>query len=136
MANIGKFDDAEFQRFVKQFDTAAQGKAVAKIMNESMKKAIVLVMNGVKGRTPTDTGALRRGWYAGQIKSTGKSVSVDISNYKEYAPHIEYGHRTRGGGGFVPGQYMLTNTIKEVQSQFEQIAANALEQYLNELLGG
>ena len=34
----------------------------------------------------------------------------EVGYTKEYAPHVEYGHRTRNGG-FVQGQHFLKNNV-------------------------
>ena len=54
-----------------------------------------------EGGTPVDTGELR--------KSLGHK-SDEVGYTKSYAPHVEYGHRTRGGG-FVPGQRFLKRNV-------------------------
>lgn len=56
--------------------------------------------------TPRDTGEL--------IQSRQVEFGEDeaIFGYgKEYAPHVEYGHRTRNGG-FVPGQFYLKRNLE------------------------
>ena len=63
-----------------------------------MKKNITQMLNTARdGGTPVDTGELR--------KSSGTS-GYEMGYTKEYAPHVEYGHRTIDGG-YVPGQYYL-----------------------------
>lgn len=56
-----------------------------------------------KGGTPRDTGELRL--------SASVNADGNVFGYtKDYAPHVEYGHRTVTGG-YVRGQYYLrTNT--------------------------
>lgn len=57
--------------------------------------------NPAQGGTPVDSAELR----------LSASVSGDSMGYiKDYAPHVEYGHRTRNGG-FVPGQYFLKTNV-------------------------
>ena len=57
---------------------------------------------GSPGATPRDTGELR-------ISAHQDTTNFEFGYAKEYAPHVEYGHRTRSGG-FVPGQrYLQTN---------------------------
>lgn len=51
------------------------------------------------GGTPVDTGELR-------LSSGIDFATMSMGYHKEYAPHVEYGHRTRGGG-WVPGQKFL-----------------------------
>lgn len=132
MAKAGSFEYGEFSKFVAEFESKSDKKAIQKILDEAMTKAARIVLTQAKENTPVDSGKLRRGWYATRPKHQGNSVSVDIINYNKYAPHVEYGHRTRGGG-YVAGQYMLTNTLNEVKSVYERLANKALEDYFADL---
>lgn len=71
------------------------------------------------GYTPFDTGELR-------VSSavSGHGEDWEMGYYKEYAPHVEYGHRTRGGG-YVQGQKFLH---KSVEIQTEIYKADLLNQ--------
>lgn len=58
------------------------------------------------GGTPVDTGELRQ--------SMGMSLdgdSAEVGYSKHYAPHVEFGHRTRGGG-YVQGQHYLQRNVE------------------------
>lgn len=60
--------------------------------------------------TPVDTGELRQ--------SLGKSG--DETGYaKSYAPHVEYGHRTVGGG-YVQGQRFLYDNVEAQRPIFKE----------------
>lgn len=54
-----------------------------------------------EGGTPYDSGELRI-----SMSYTGEEVGYT----KDYAPHVEYGHRNIGGG-FVPGQHFLRRNV-------------------------
>ena len=111
------------------------------------------------GKYPVESGkkggTLRRGWTATGEKEAvyntlfgGRSVSaneyaqnctvskrgntyvVEIINPVEYASYVEYGHRTRGGDGWVPGRYMLTIS----EEKLRQITPAILERKLLEKL--
>ena len=69
----------------------------------------------VKLKTPVDSGLLRKSW---RSKKDGDLARI-VYNNVHYAPHIEYGHRTRGGKSFVDGQYMLTKSVKEIESELD-----------------
>lgn len=60
--------------------------------------------------TPVDTGELRI--------SLGRSKD-SVGYAKTYAPHVEYGHRTRGGG-WVPGQRFLFNNVEQQRPIFKR----------------
>ncbi|MHC8464491.1 HK97 gp10 family phage protein [Weissella tructae] len=136
MAKMGTFDYSEFSEFVENFESKSDKKAIQKILNDAMTKALRIVLADVKENTPereVNGGTLRRGWQAGPVKSSGKKVTAEVFNDVHYAPHVEYGHRTRGGRGFVAGQYMLTNTLNEVKPVYEKLANEALEEYFADL---
>ena len=48
---------------------------------------------------------------------------------KDYAPHVEFGHRTRGGG-YVPGQHFLQRNVEQEMDNFTKL----LEQELKKVL--
>ncbi len=79
-------------------------------------------------------GTLRRGWTANEIRVLhfGNTYAVVITNNVEYASYVEFGHRTRGGKGWVKGVFMLTLSEKEL----ERDAAKILEQRIKKWLEG
>lgn len=64
------------------------------------------------------------------IQHSGNTYMIDVINPVEYASYVEFGHRTRGGNGWVPGRYMLTISEKQLQ----QITPALLEKKLNQKL--
>lgn len=62
------------------------------------------------GGTPVDTGELRL--------SLGQSGDT-VGYAKDYAPHVEYGHRTVNGG-YVEGQRFLRRNVKAQEPIFRQ----------------
>ena len=79
--------------------------------SKSLNKISQKLIAKVKLKTPVDSGVLRRSW---RVKSEGQLAKIIYNNVK-YGPHIEYGHRTRGGKSFVDGRYMLTKSVKEIE---------------------
>ena len=74
------------------------------------------------GGTPVDTGELRNTSFA--------NVQDYAFGYTEdYAPHVEYGHRTRGGG-FVPGQYYLKKNVETQRPILIEDLQKAIEKEL------
>lgn len=73
--------------------------------------------NPIQGGTPYDTGELIQ-----SVNKSGSSTETEIGYIKEYAPHVEYGHR-QNPGQFVPaigkrlkaryveGQHFLRNNV-------------------------
>ena len=79
------------------------------------KLSITEIFNRAKnGGTPVKTGELRR------------SLSADLDGLevgynKEYAPHVEYGHRVVRNGkqvGYVPGQYYLKKNVDKQRPKY------------------
>lgn len=99
-------------------------------------------------------GTLRRGWtakaqkeamgnpgtpQAGDIQNylnslyvvrSGNRCHITIINPVEYASFVEFGHRTRGGKGFVSGRFMLTKSEKELQGKLQTILEPMLTQFM------
>lgn len=72
--------------------------------------------NPVTGGTPVDSGKLRN--------SAGLSGD-EIGYLRDYAPHVEYGHRTKDGG-YVPGQHFLQNNVDIQKPIYRQDLLNAI----------
>lgn len=86
-----------------------------------IKKNMIQIYNRGKqdGGTPVDTGELR-------ISLGHKD---DIVGYtKDYAPHVEYGHRTRNGG-FVPGQRFLEKNVNTQKPIFYEDLRKQLRRF-------
>lgn len=138
MAKFGTFDDTEFQELFSKLD-GKHKRELNKILSECMQKALMLTIRAVKDRTPEaekNGGTLKAGWKSGGVQSGSKEITGEIRNDVPYAPYVEYGHRTRGGGGYVMPQYMLTDTLTEVQPIFEKMVEQALNEYLEDIFGG
>lgn len=83
------------------------------------KKQVAEMLNRARaaGGTPVDTGELRN--------SSGTS-GEEVGYTKEYAPHVEYGHRTRGGG-FVAGQKFLERNVNTQRSIYRKDLLDAIK---------
>lgn len=96
-------------------------------------------------------GTLRRGWTsqkgagseglstqgASQFVDTlkihhfGDTYVIEIVNPIEYASYVEYGHRTANHKGWVPGQFMLTISEKEIRQSAPKILENKVKKWLS-----
>ena len=88
------------------------GKEAKKVLNTvgmKLKAKVTL-------KTPVDTGVLRKSW---RYKTISENEGI-VSNNVHYAPHIEYGHRTRGRKSFVDGVYMLEKSVKEIEKDMNK----------------
>lgn len=107
-----------------------------------VKKNTVNLFNYMKssGHTPVDTGELRNSlesigkndkdkWIkrdAADFRNVVDSNGGGVVGYKsEYAPHVEYGHRTVGG--WVPGQYYLKNGVDHQREIYRQDLIDAIK---------
>ena len=104
-------------------------------------------------------GTLRRGWTGGVsveatayaatlgIRYNGTSYTIDIVNPVEYAPYVEFGHRQTLGryvpvlgkrlsAAFVPGQFMLSISEKEIKEITPSLLRKRLHEMLKEAFHG
>ena len=100
-------------RFIRALNNASNNfdEEASKRLNNISQKLVAKV----KLKTPVDSGVLRRSW---RVKSEGQLAKIVYNNVK-YAPHVEYGHRTRRKKSFVDGRYMLTKSVKEIESELD-----------------
>lgn len=81
--------------------------------------------NPSDGGTPVDTGWMRvhRGVF-------GSGREMGFGYLPEYAPHVEYGHRTVNGG-YIPGQHFLQKNV-DIQSKIlKSDIDNEIRRYTN-----
>ena len=113
-------------RLVKTLDNSS--KKFNSEASKSLDNVSSKLLRKVKLKTPVDTGVLRTSW---QHKKVSELARV-VYNNKHYAPHVEYGHRTRGGKSFVDGRYMLTKSVKEIEetitSEFSMMIDNLFDE--------
>ena len=84
--------------------------AVAKITAQNIYNRGV-----APGWTPLDTGELRESM---SVSVMGDAAEVGYSAH--YAPHVEYGHRTRNGG-YVEGQGYLQRNVEEERPKYMEL---------------
>ena len=77
----------------------------------------------VQLKTPIDSGVLKKSW---KYKTINKNEGILSTNIK-YAPYVEYGHRTRGGKGFVDGRYMLAKSVEEIERELDKQLSTIIE---------
>ena len=75
-------------------------------------------------------GTLRRGWTAGEIRKEGSVYIIDIVNPVEYAPYVEYGHRTANHKGWVKGHFMMTISEQELEKIAPKVLENKIQKYI------
>ncbi|MBR3552478.1 MAG: HK97 gp10 family phage protein [Clostridia bacterium] len=124
-----KVDIKQLKTLRDRLQRLDDGGARQTFCEDCAKELAARLLRLVKKRTPVDTGYLRKGWTCGNVEKHGDTYTVTIENNVEYAPYVEFGHRTRGGG-WVAGRFMLTLSEQDL----EAIAPGILEKKLNTFL--
>lgn len=127
------FDCREFKRFRDNFEKLSTG--YEKWLQSFLMREATRFLALVKPLTPVDTGDLRDHWIIGKMFRQGDTLSVEILNPMEYAEHVEYGHRTRGGAGmgYVPGVYMMDISLKAIYAEMPAQFNAEFEKFLKGL---
>lgn len=137
---------AEFNKLVKFRDNLAkldEGQS-RQFIESALKELAARLLAKVKKRTPVgiypagsgkNGGTLRRSWTVGKVVRKGGAYSIDIINTVYYAPYVEFGHRARGGKGWVQGRFMLTISEQELKRDAPRILENKLNKFVGEVLG-
>ena len=139
---LQKIEQEDATRFFEELSREIAARLLAKVIK----------------RTPvgkTDGGTLRRGWTGGgekgtaaksfasglDVKKSGKSYTVVISNNVEYASYVEYGHRIMGGierktdVGCAEGKFILTLSEHEIKGRAPKIIERKIAEWLASLGG-
>lgn len=92
---------------------------------KGIKRAGQQVAGEARKRAPVNTGHLRRSIRARLKEENGETVSK-IGTNVDYAIHVEYGHRTRGGKSYVLGRYFLYGALQSQKGNVLRIITRAL----------
>lgn len=166
MARWGKVNFRELKALQKRMEKLQKADLDAfseRVAKELAARLLAKVIKRTPVGQYTDGkvgGTLRRGWTAdsnreAELASTfgggtgakryaeslevvkkGNTFIVEIINPVEYASYVEYGHRTRGGKGWVSGNFMLTISENELDAQAPKIIEKRLNKILGEMLDG
>lgn len=79
-----------------------------------------------KGGTPVSTEATRPGGPHGELRQSLGQSEHEVYYVKDYAAHVEYGHRTVNGG-YVQGQRYLEANVKKQQPIYERHLRKIME---------
>ena len=115
--------------FIRTLNNASNSfdEEASKRLNNVSQKLIAKV----KLKTPVGKvkgGTLRRSW---RVKKDGDLARI-VYNNVHYGPHVELGHRTRGGKSFVDGRYMLTKSVKEIEDTLTSEFSIMIENLFND----
>lgn len=153
MGKNGKVDIQGLKKFRNNIEKSLGADQVHLFIESCAKELTARLLAKVIKRTPVGQyptsagkvgGTLRRGWtggktsgasaYANSLKvhNYGGYYVVEVVNPVEYASYVEFGHRTRGGKGWVEGHFMLTISEQEIQRDAPKILEKKLKQKLGE----
>lgn len=65
-----------------------------------------------------------------RIERIGGQFKVELTNPVEYAPYVEYGHRTSNHKKWVLGKFMMTMAADEIQQASPSILERKIRKYL------
>lgn len=157
MANsLIKVDTTELDNFVKKLEKRGSKQNVDAFLEKCINYLGATCLSYTIQNTPRDTSHLARSWTVSKPKKNGNSTSIEIGvkssnsaigNPVEYAPYVEYGHRTRGkhhpenphktneSYGWVPGFFMLTRAAKQTEIEMPGIINSMVDEFMGELFG-
>lgn len=94
--------------------------------NAVVKKNVTQMLNTARsGGTPVSTDKTRPGGPHGELRKSSSTYGDEMGYTAEYAPHVEYGHRTVGGG-WVSGQRFLKANADAQAFVYYQDLLNAI----------
>lgn len=144
--NLNNLNDKQVQEFIER----VAKELAARLLAKAIKRTPVGKYSKGSGKKG---GTLRRGWTTQKARSGSEGMKgnnakayadtlkvnyfggvyvVEIVNPTEYASYVEFGHRTRGGKGWVEGRFMLTISEQELQED----APKVIEKKIKMILGG
>lgn len=91
------------------------------------KKQVAQILNRARapGGTPVSTEATRPGGPHGELRLSSGTSGEEMGYTAEYAPHVEFGHRTKNGG-YVNGQYFLKKNVDVQRAIYRADLLNAI----------
>jgi hypothetical protein len=130
MNDLKKFQSAlkkmnDSQR--RAWNEAAVKELAARLLAKVIKRT-------PKGKYPKSTGkkggTLCRAWTVGEVKRVGDEYIIEVINPTEYAPYVEFGHRTPDHTGWVDGRFMLTISEQELQKDATKFLMNKMKTFM------
>ena len=153
MARNGRVKFDNLEKFRDKLEESLSGNQIDLFIEACAKELAARLLAKVIKRTPVGQypestgkkgGTLRRGWTGGKGKNAtayakglkvnhfGNVFVVEIINPVRYAPYVEFGHRKRGGKGWVEGKFMLTMSEQELEREAPKVIENKLKKKLGE----
>lgn len=138
MAKWGSFQFDDMERMASNLKKALDERVIERWMREFLLEMAYRADRKIKKRTPVgETGDLRRNWQVGQVQRQGNAFVVEIFNNTEYAPFVEYGHRTgKELTGWVEGRFMMTISMKEMERELPRYLEKRQLELLEQIMNG
>ena len=132
-----KVDFSEVEKYIQSLKLTQND--FNKFLSSFLVEMADRVLEKTIPKTPVKTGTLKRSWKLGELKGSGKEISIEIKNPMEYATEIEYGHVIKRNNveiGWYEGRFMLKSSIDEIKRQLplryeEKFARFCMERGLN-----
>lgn len=128
-----KLEKIELEKFCEAMAKEIAARLLVKVIKRTPVADPSKWKKPVKGYVG---GTLRRGWQVGEIKKKGDVYEIEVFNPVEYAPYVEFGHRTRNHKGWVPGRFMMTISADELQKDAPKIIEKKLIKLLGDAFNG
>ena len=132
---MNEIDFSQLEKLQKQMESADYTKACVSAMNEISQRALKYISNVTK------PGHYKNGKVGGTV--SGSTVKGGIYTALEYAPYVEFGHRTRLGKGtspkykpkkngkaWVEGKKYLNTVVPKVDKVAPKILMKKMEEIL------
>lgn len=167
MPKWGKFDFSEFEQLAKTFKKSVDERVIERFIRDFLLEMAYRAERKIKKRTPVGDygtkqvvikrgknagkvrtvrrkgshgkvgGQLRRNWQVGRVERRGNALQVEIFNPTEYAPYVEYGHRTgKDLTKWVEGRFMMTISMQEIERELPKYLEKRVTQLLNDIMNG
>lgn len=137
-------DHKQFDDFAKRF-AGINAAELKKLEKDCVSELAARLLRSVVKATPVGIypsgsgkvgGTLRRGWEIGTATNNSTGAEVRLINPTEYASYVEYGHRTRGGTGWVEGRFMMTNAVDTLRPKAQAIVDKKIAKYMEDRFNG
>ncbi|MCW2277736.1 HK97 gp10 family phage protein [Heliophilum fasciatum] len=144
MSRWGDFDFNDLKKLADNFQKALDERVVDRFIQEFLLEMAYRAERKIKKRTPVGVykngkvgGTLRRNWRVGQVQRQGNEYVVEIFNNTEYAPFVEYGHRTgKELTKWVEGRFMMTISMQEMEQELPRYLERRQMELLNQIMNG
>ena len=108
----------ELQKKIQQFEQVGFDGLAERCTNQLASRMIRKCVK--RNEIAKDTGNMERSWKANKAVKHGSQWRTDVFNPVEYAPYVEYGHRTINGG-WVNGFFIMTRSADEIERDAPKI---------------